>query len=429
MALIQDIVLPIILGFHNNKRGESLMTLDKILIALSANIYNDGISNYFFQKLIKNPAYAHDCYADPSLFKLLSKRHTTLLAVMYPDITLNLLQSNRCEKVNLNGIITCCAINLNAFSWKAYDADMKMRRDILLTAVKNPAILNKLNPPAKILVLATLKKMLSEKELSALDTSIREQIASAYDIKTDYNPEKRLWNKCLWPSMAAGFGIGGIGDYIGRYSELSFVCFYGTDGHGSNATLDEQLATAEVLITDHRFQEHLASGLRSTRNGITTSDRVHLGLLHPRIGKLILENEGYRGVPGEVKERDLELLRQKQPASYVMPAKAKDALLPQVKAENVIPAKAEIPDEPILLAPPKPKSPTKPRKEAWVETPSDAPVTRKVFNQDFYLQMEKKEGEVFPSLQQPFTHFQPAAPSDSETATPKEEPAWTCSLI
>lgn len=245
---------------------------------------------------------------DPAAWNELDQETKAFFAGANPCVILALLAndtlSNFDEKL-LSKLVTSYTINVSMLhSGFKNPANENDRQQICLMLAITPAITEKINPAAKILLFAEVKKsQLHQRE--GIDSAIASIIDKAYDIRTDYNPENETWNKYLWPAIAGGFGVG---DYAGRVDELISTALKPMSIFESP---DESCACAEVLITHPKLSAILTEKFirENSSDQSACKLRLALGMHHLRIAALLSENATHRGVKGELTLRDLDSFR------------------------------------------------------------------------------------------------------------------------
>jgi hypothetical protein len=266
------------------------------------NKINEALRNQmeFYEFFTKNPQKAQAFYSDKQNFNKLTEEQKAILAAEQPVVMQAMLDSGDLSQFSsrmLSMIVTSYVINVSAVKRGGgifiareglpSSANDEQRKQICLQIIQKPEIIEKINSAARILLFAFIKKekLLENNTIkSNLDPNIQAAIDNAYDIRTDYNPEKQYWNKCLWPALAGGFGIG---DYIGRISELTSCARYETEQYIEAP--DDPKATAEILISHPALSEKLSNGCE--RGGINY--RLALAEKYPHITYLLLKYPEY----------------------------------------------------------------------------------------------------------------------------------------
>lgn len=300
----------------------------------------------------------------------------------HPNIMKKALQDNRLLSLSSSAIskaVTLYTINVaeirsgenGKFFYLGKNlASEDVRMDICFALAQNPVLIKKLNPAARILFFANLKKspkfqdFLRSGDAKKLELSAEmiSQIQHAYDIKTDYNPEsdERYWNKNLWPAMAGNIGIG---CELTRMTELWRITQTREDNYRP-CSEDEVKATAEVLLTHSSFNNEPNNYgfaniyMRSNEDTsypiqkkydesrwIGCPFRYALGMQYKHCARLMIENPEYRGrAEGEITNRDLDTMAKKHGLESVLAEvrqKEKGEIAPQKDFEAASRQQAE----------------------------------------------------------------------------------------
>lgn len=305
-------------------------------------MYSNQIPAQFFDE-----NYCITLYSNSEEFDKLSKSQQAFILAQHPTILKKCLEENRWQHLRdeISGIITCYIINVAPFKdntnrtsnpFPPHHATEEARQAICFQIFTNQMLMEVLNPAAKILLLAYLKKSslwqscVNNNDFKTLELApqLLEQIRQAYDIRTDYSEDKDNWN--LWPTLA------GLNTEIqinnGSLHNLWFAVQCERDNLGP-CSKSEVDALAEVLLTHPIFQAdapddgfaRIFNGTRDARGlawkydeEVThISSRFKLGMKFKHCAELMLHNKRYQGFPGEITEDDLSLMTKQHQLSTV----------------------------------------------------------------------------------------------------------------
>jgi|GEM_PF-2488889 len=318
-----------------------ILETDKILD--ERNKYSSQQINQALQKqakvykiLVENEKFAVAFYAS-EFFNLLSSKQQATLAAEQSEVMRKMIAEYKLANLqpsDLSMAVMSYALNISslrkglgiflASCHAKNNASDHEREEICLAITQDKALVAKLNPAARILLYAFLKKSALFKQQATqgtLPAKLKNRIESAHDIRVDYNPKNMVWDKCLWPSLAGGFGIG---DYMGRFSEF-VLCAELQNPQYIEYPGDPQ-AAAELLITEPRFAKKLKNYY--SEDGL----RFELGMKYAHIARLLILYPQYRG---DLTQQQIETLAQKHCLQETLKYQQLKLEMKKLKAQQV----------------------------------------------------------------------------------------------
>lgn len=334
---LQELVQTIVSSLNEIKHYKQMPVIDR---DGKDDLVNKALRNHreSFRSLAgsANAADALAICENPTLFSQLNEEAQTLLASVQPVVFESMLKSGKLATLHANLLSTLVmgyAINVGMLYRgtgmlltrgieKHCVINPIVRAKICLAAAKDPAIISKINPAAKILLFASIKNAGLYLD-NSLTPEVKAAIDAAFNIQVDYNPEVKPWDCCLWPAMAGDYGSG---DYIARRHELMANAL----GGQVHKFPDESRASAQVLIELPELSIKMSEHFKIQRsNDHVTKERFLLAAKHPHVAQLILNNPSLRGIPGEITDEDIDYIAGKHrlPNPRVAELKAKNAAL------------------------------------------------------------------------------------------------------